>query len=307
MNFPSFFLSSKSFLVLFGAVLIGLSGARVTPIRRQTSSITTLSPDQIASFKPFTFYASTGYCQSSQILNWSCGANCNANPTFTPIAAGGDGVDVQFWYVGIDPILQTVIVAHQGTDPSKVVPLVTDATFVLENLNPTLFPGLSKSIKVHDGFAAEHAKTAASILASVQTALQTSGLNQVTTVGHSLGAALALLDSVFLPLSLPGVNVNMIGYGVPRVGNEEFASFVNNNLNVSRVNNKEDPIPTLPGIFLGFHHPQGERHIQDDNSWLACSGDDNSDQRCSTGDVSNILEGKISDHDGPYDGVTMGC
>jgi len=189
-----------------------------------------------------------------------------------------------------------------------VVPLITDATFVLEKLDATLFPGVSTSIEVHDGFATEHAKTASSVLASVQTALKKSGLNQVTTVGHSLGAALALLDAVFLPLSLPGIDVNMIGYGVPRVGNQAFASYVDSNLNVSRVNNQEDPVPTLPGIFLGFHHPQGEKHIQDDiTTWLACSGNDNPDQRCSTGDVSNIFEGKLSDHDGPYDGVTMGC
>jgi hypothetical protein len=33
-------------------------------------------------------------------------ANCDANPTFKPIASGGDGEAVQFWYVGIDPTLK---------------------------------------------------------------------------------------------------------------------------------------------------------------------------------------------------------
>jgi hypothetical protein len=36
-------------------------------------------------------------------------------------------------------------------------------------------------------------------------------------------------------------------------------------------------------------------------------GQDNTNSQCGTGDVSNIFEGDISDHDGPYDGVEMGC
>ncbi|KAJ6547865.1 hypothetical protein B0H10DRAFT_1969465 [Mycena sp. CBHHK59/15] len=47
--------------------------------------------------------------------------NCDANPGFHPVASGGDGDAVQFWYVGVDSTLGTVIVAHQGTDPSPDV------------------------------------------------------------------------------------------------------------------------------------------------------------------------------------------
>lgn len=36
-------------------------------------------------------------------------------------------------------------------------------------------------------------------------------------------------------------------------------------------------------------------------------GQDNTSDLCTTGDVGNIFEGSESDHDGPYDGVTMGC
>ncbi|KAF8159295.1 lipase [Crassisporium funariophilum] len=306
MASPSFLCRSRALLAVLGAVFFSLR-VGASPVRRLAESIATLSASDIASFKPFTFYASTGYCQPSQTLTWTCGANCDANPNFQPVASGGDGTDVQFWFVGFDPTLETVIVSHQGTDPSKIVPLITDADFFLEKLNTTLFPGISSSIEVHSGFAAEHAKTATSVLAAVKTAMQQSGLSKVTVVGHSLGAALALLESVYLPLNLPGVTLKMFGYGLPRVGNQAFATFIDGNVDLSHVNNREDLVPILPGKFLGFHHPQGEKHIQDDLSWLACPGEDDTDKRCSTGDVPNILEGKVSDHDGPYDGVTMGC
>ena len=74
MHFHSFFPRAK-LLVILGANFVGLSEARATSIRRQTASVTPLSPNQIASFKPYTFYASTGYCQPSHVLNWSCGGS----------------------------------------------------------------------------------------------------------------------------------------------------------------------------------------------------------------------------------------
>lgn len=62
---------------------------------------------------------------------------CDANPSFRPVASGGDGADVQFCklerlcatqrhlngptgYVGYDAALDTVIAAHQGTDAAKM-------------------------------------------------------------------------------------------------------------------------------------------------------------------------------------------
>lgn len=59
-------------------------------------SISALSASQIGTFKPFTFYASTAYCDPSTTLTWSCGTNCGANPSFKPVASGGDGDGTQF-------------------------------------------------------------------------------------------------------------------------------------------------------------------------------------------------------------------
>jgi len=226
------------------------------------------------------------------------------------VAAGGDGSDVQFWFVGFSPSLNTVIVAHQGTDPSKIFADLTDINFALEPLNPSLFPGLPSGIEAHNGFASEHAKTADAILSAVQHTLNAQGVSSVTVVGHSLGAALSLLDGVFFSLQLdPSVSVRVVGYGMPRVGNQAFANFVDSRLagKVTHVNNQEDPVPTLPGRFLGFHHPSGEIHIQDSNAWDNCPGQDNPSNLCIVGDVPNIFESNIGNHDGPYAGITMGC
>lgn len=138
----------------------------------------------------------------------------------------------------------------------------------------------------------------------------------MVVTGHSLGAALALLDSVYLPLHLPaGTRVTVVGYGMPRAGNTAFADYVDamHNANsvtvtVTHINNKKDPIAVVPGRFLGFTHPAGEVHIQDSGgSWVSCPGHDNPSQLCSVGDVSNVIQSNILDHLGPYDdGIFMG-
>ena len=64
------------------------------------SSITALSTAQVTAFRPYTHYASTGYCSPASTLAWDCGHNCQANPSFEPVASGGDGDLTQFcaWF-----------------------------------------------------------------------------------------------------------------------------------------------------------------------------------------------------------------
>lgn len=135
----------------------------------------------------------------------------------------------------------------------------------------------------------------------------------MTTTGHSLGAALALLDAVYLQLHLPSsTSLKTVGYGMPRVGNPAFADYVDAHITfsgggLSRINNQRDPIPILPGRRLGFGHPSGEIHIQESGAWDACPGQDNTDARCTIGTVPNIFVSDPDDHSGPYDGVSMSC
>lgn len=224
-------------------------------------------------------------------------------------------------YVGFDPSLNAVIVAHQGTNTSSLwafcyclfsgswslsrrISILTDFNIrkVRLNTNSTLFPGVSSSVEVHKGFLTEQARwaslprrisllsewyslpllhsTASTILTAVNKTLNAHPGSGVALVGHSLGAAISLLDTVFLQLHLPSSTpLRMIGYGLPRVGNQAFADYVDQNITslssgagLVHINNKKDPIPILPGMFLGYHHPSGEIHIQDSGDWDTCPG-----------------------------------
>ena len=57
-------------LSAFAFVLAGLF--HVGAVKGQ--AITPLSPDEIASFSAFTYFASTAYCDASTTLNWTCGS-----------------------------------------------------------------------------------------------------------------------------------------------------------------------------------------------------------------------------------------
>lgn len=117
--------------------------------------------------------------------------------------------------------------------------------------------------------------TAHTILSAVQQTLSEHGALSVTVVGHSLGAALALLDGVYIHVQLTSVSVRVVSYGMPRVGNQDFANWVDKNLSgrVTHVNNEEDPVPTVPGMFSGFVHVSGEVHITDSGAWENCPGE----------------------------------
>ncbi|PCH44540.1 lipase [Wolfiporia cocos MD-104 SS10] len=294
---------------MYPPFLAAIAGVHASPAARSISgAITVLSPEQIDAFEPYTWYASTGYCNNSATLAWDCGADCDANPSFKPVASGGDGDGTQYWFVGYDPVLDTVIVSHQGTDPEEILPLLTDADIILVELDSDLFPGISSDIQVAQGFSDAQEETATDVLAAVQTTISTYGTSQVTMVGHSLGAAISILDAVYLPLHIPDASFTYIGYGLPRVGNQEFANYVDASaVSVTHINNKEDPIPICPGMFLGYVHPSGEVHIEDSGEWAACPGQDNPSMQCIVGDVPDVSDGDLSDHDGPYGGVEMGC
>ena len=68
----------------------------LSPADASPTEITVMTSTQVNAFTPYTYYASAGFCSPSVTLTWTCGANCNANPGFKPIASGGDGSTTQF-------------------------------------------------------------------------------------------------------------------------------------------------------------------------------------------------------------------
>ncbi|KAF8345923.1 Alpha/Beta hydrolase protein [Amanita rubescens] len=290
---------------LFLSVLSTVRAVTQLPARSETPlSI----PQFTKKFDPYAQFAKAAYCSTRSLSDWTCGQACSALPGFQPSLAGGDGNFVQIYFVGYWPERNSVVVAHEGTDPLQLLSILTDLFIPLVGLDPILFPGVPSSVLVHEGFRDAHARTALPILAEVQNLLAEHDTNNLTLIGHSLGGAIAELDSLFFALNIPHVSIKTVTFGVPRVGNSAFAQLIDANIpDFSRVNNKRDPTPIVPGLFFGFSHPHGEIHIVSPQKVVACSGDDDAtDPDCTMSTVPTILSGNIFDHLGPYDGIFMG-
>ncbi|ELU43446.1 lipase [Rhizoctonia solani AG-1 IA] len=298
-NFRMFSTVSASLCALFLLPLVTYAAPTNVP----RAGVTALAASQVAAYKPYTLLTRAGYCPASKTATWSCGTPCTSLSGFVPYASGGDGVVTPYWYVGYYPAISSVVVANQGTDPSKFVPLLIDGDFILDGFDSALFPGLPTTLKAHGGFLDAQGRGASAKLAAVKKALATYPGATVATVGHSLGGAISLLDAVYLKRQISGIKLKVVTYGQPRVGNPAFASWVDANVS-SQI--WMHIVPIVPGRGLGFAHSSGEKHILAPGSWVACAGQDNTDGQCTTGDVSNILVGDVNDHGGPYEGIHVG-
>ncbi|KAI0269943.1 alpha/beta-hydrolase [Gloeopeniophorella convolvens] len=271
--------------------------------------VDTLSSNQFAQFVPYTEFARAAYCTPGKIQGWQCGDACDALPGFQPTLTGGDGDGTQYFFVGFWPPQSAVVVAHQGTDPLQLMSVLTDFNLNVIIPDPTLFPNVPSGVQIHSGFAQEHKKTAPQILDEVRRLMAQHRSKDVILIGHSLGGALAELDTLFMKLNLPaGTRIRGVTFGTPRVGNEAWSSFFDSQIaEFTRMNNKRDLVPTVPGRLLGFMHPRGEVHIDSNGLAVACPGaDDGTDVQCSDMTVPTINQGNIFDHLGPYHGVFIG-
>ncbi|KAG8925997.1 hypothetical protein FRC01_009471 [Tulasnella sp. 417] len=255
------------FSTLFVLAQVLVSALAAPVLNERAGTVTAASASLVSSFTPYIQFARAAYCTEGASV-WSCGvtmvqprdsippAACNAISDFQIYAGGGDGAATPSWFVGWSPSLSSVIVAHEGTDPTEFLSLVNDADFLPDPMDQTYFPGISTSIKVHGGFQDTFKRSATSILAAVKKVMAAKSSSKVTLVGHSLGGALALLDSIYLKIQIPSITTKIVTLGVPRVGNPAFASYLSS-FDITRITHKQDPIPIVPGRGLGFAHPQG--------------------------------------------------
>jgi len=270
-------------------------------------AVTTLSTSQVQAFAPQALLAQAAYCDNATA----------ALPTVEMLLTGGDGGVTPRFFVGHDPASQSIVVAHEGTESDNILSIINDAEFAKVPLDQAFFPGASSDIETHQGFSLTFARTATDILGAVTKGLADKNVNSVIVSGHSLGAALAIMTSVYLNQQLNNATVNpaatnpgkttisTVVFGSPRGGNQAYADFVDQNLpGLVHMHNQNDLVPTVPPHELDYQHPSGELFVQpaDPHTVVSCPGQEN--ENCSAG--NDLVDVSIADHAGPYAGALMG-
>ena len=88
---------------------------------------------------------------------------------------------------------------------------------------------------------------------------------EVVFSGHSLGGALATIAALKYAKQYPGLDVNCVTFGSPRVGNPTFAKHFDESVNESyRFVNDNDPVPCVPSAWR-YKHVKGCKWLYQDN------------------------------------------
>jgi triacylglycerol lipase len=140
------------------------------------------------------------------------------------------------------------IVAFAGTDPLIPVNWITDFNVGLRfRFNERVTPPL-----LHRGFETAFK----SVASDVTRVLASRGETPVLVTGHSMGAALAVIAADHL-LSEQNLRATAVyGFGVPRVGDQDFASRYNETLGSTtyRLVHGSDIVGSVPPSSFGFRH-----------------------------------------------------
>lgn len=69
---------------------------------------------------------------------------------------------------------------------------------------------------------------------------------QIILTGHSLGAAVACLLGMTIKMIFPSIQVGVVAYACPRLGNKDLCDTLNNNIQIIRIRNDSDAVPNFP-------------------------------------------------------------
>ncbi|KAJ7079427.1 alpha/beta-hydrolase [Mycena belliarum] len=279
-----------------------------SPLRRRDTATTALTGADIQSrdLVSIAAFAAAAYCVRAG--QWNCGDACDKIPDTQLVFTIGDSAATPDVYVAYSQSRNQIIVGHEGTNPSQILSVANDLQFLPTPLLTILnVAGTPAGVSVHSGFQTAWVQTSTLVLNAVKQLQAQVPDARVLVTGHSLGAAISLLDAIFLKQQLPtNTSIEVVGFGRPRVGNKIFANWVDSMFGDKNtfVVSRHDPVPHVPLILQGFQHTSGEVWIKDDTTTLSCDSQENPNCSDSIGPF-NAATG-VLDHLGPYFGVYMG-
>jgi len=242
----------------------------------------------------YLYFSYSAFCPwEGALKEWNC-TWCKKNPDFHPVTIFDGEYTNAYGYVGF--INKTIVVAFRGTQ--GIENIIVDAEFWTVSDYPDI-PGAS----VHRGFFTAYQSVRQDILEAINKIRLNlcSNCDKIVCTGHSLGAALSGFCGTDLALYYKNesVKVYVKNFGMPRIGDKEYAKASNQLLSGSwRMVHHHDIVPQVPPSWvLGYHHIATEIWNDSDgtnqDSYVICDSS-GEDPKCA--DSINFWQYDRADH-----------
>eukprot|EP01038_Epipyxis_sp_PR26KG_P010629 gene10629-14272_t len=156
--------------------------------------------------------------------------------------------------------------------------------------------------QVHAGFYASEQKVIQLVLSEVQRLQASLTGYEVMCTGHSLGAAMAQLTA--MDLLKAGVLNSVYNFGQPRVGDANYANFVNSKLSLWRVTHNKDMVPHIPYTTVQSYYHSCREEFENASGELKTCDTTCEDKTCA--DQYSFSQTNVDDHM-VYLGMDMHC
>jgi hypothetical protein len=242
-----------------------------------------------------TWLSAAAYCNKNNYANMKL--NGPASGFIVKDIVSNIKSDIQ-GYIGILPSTQNIYIAFRGS--SSIRNWIQDLEF--KKVDYITFP--SCKCKVHDGFY----NSALGIIDEISQKIKLLKLEyknyNIIVTGHSYGAAVSQL--IAMELFALGIESSVYNFGQPRIGDHDYAVFVNSKIkNLWRVVHNRDIVPHVPPIKeLDYFHSCQEVFEDVYGNIKICSSLDCEDPTCS--DQYKLKETNTKDHE-IYLGHNMNC
>ncbi|KAF7729623.1 hypothetical protein EC973_003996 [Apophysomyces ossiformis] len=241
-------------------------------------TVSTATTAQVAHLEFYAGVISTAYCRSVVPGNkWDCAHCLSTVPdakiitTFVTETYGIAG------YIIRSDAKKTIYLIFRGTNSINNV--ISDMKYALTDYTPV------KGAKVCSGFYDGYKETAATIVPTMQDQITKYPDYEIVTGGHSLGGAqslLAALDLYQRDKRFNAKNMKVVTAGGPRVGNPEFAYYVDSTgIPFTRIVHERDVVAHLPPEAMGYLHPGVENWIYKEPSHVHICESNLESNKCS--------------------------
>ncbi|KAJ3417385.1 hypothetical protein HDV05_004850 [Chytridiales sp. JEL 0842] len=252
-------ISTKAFTFFANLLFFITTSGFVQARLEDKAGIEVVSNPEYQQLQKLAQYAQISYCADKPTFApFNCRI-CNAStPLETRSAIFSDNNQFK-GFVGVNHADRAIYVAFQGAVNAKSWLESLEFWKRQVNFENTAGIALRAKAEVHDGFLDSYNNIRSAFLSKVTPLLSAYPTYTLHTIGHSFGAALSTLAAVDVALSglFPACQISLTSFGSPRLGNFEFARWIDADIkfkSVTRFVHSRDSFPHIPSSTLGYRH-----------------------------------------------------